>query len=332
MIPIQGVPDALNRRMAEHSCVILLVEAQFRSSTYRVVMDTSFASSEIESQPDLWRTVPSVLAGVADVLPRPGERVAVIGCGTSWYMAMAYAALREERGQGVTDAWTPDALPPLRPYDRILALTRSGTTTEVLAALAAARGRAPRVTITALPSAVADVTDATIPLVSADERSVVQTRFATTALALLRASLGDDVTALAADAEVALAVPLDGLLGADQITFLGTGWTVGLAYEGALKLREAAQAWTEAYPALQYRHGPVAIGQPGRVTWMFGTPPDGLREDVARTGATFVESGPMDPMAHLLVAQRLAVALARRRGLDPDRPRHLTRSVILSTG
>jgi fructoselysine-6-P-deglycase FrlB-like protein len=295
----------------------------------RIAVGTSFAVSEIESQPDLWRGVPSVLAGAVDVLPRPGERVAVIGCGTSWYIAMAYAALREERGQGLTDAWTPDALPPRRAYDRIIALTRSGTTTEVLAALAAARGRAPRVTITALPSAVADVTDATIPLEFADERSVVQTRFATTALALLRASLGDDVAAMAADAETALAAPLDGLLGADQITFLGAGWTIGLAYEAALKLREAAQAWTEAYPALQYRHGPIAIGQPGRLTWMFGSPPDGLRQDVAATGATFIESGALDPMAHLLLAQRLAVALAQQRGLDPDRPRHLTRSVIL---
>ncbi|MHC3394865.1 hypothetical protein ACLQ2E_36285, partial [Streptomyces lavendulocolor] len=34
-------------------------------------------------------------------LPRPGERVAVAGCGTSWFMAIAYAALREAAG-----AWT----------------------------------------------------------------------------------------------------------------------------------------------------------------------------------------------------------------------------------
>jgi fructoselysine-6-P-deglycase FrlB-like protein len=36
-----------------------------------------------------------------------------------------------------------------------------------------------------------------------------------------------------------------------QWTFAGRGWTVGLASEAALKLREAAQAWTEAYPALE---------------------------------------------------------------------------------
>jgi len=34
-------------------------------------------------------------------------------------------------------------------------------------------------------------------------------------------------------------------------------------------------------------------------------------------------------MAELVRVHRLALALARARGLDPDRPRNLTRSVIL---
>jgi len=35
-------------------------------------------------------------------------------------------------------------------------------------------------------------------------------------------------------------------------------------------------------------------------------------------------------MAQLLGAQRLAVAIAERRGLDPDAPRNLTRSIVLT--
>src|SRR3712207_7559300 len=46
-------------------------------------------------------------------------------------------------------------------------------------------------------------------------------------------------------------------------TFLGRGWTIGLANEAALKLRESAQAWTESYPAMEYRHGPISITAPG---------------------------------------------------------------------
>jgi glucosamine 6-phosphate synthetase-like amidotransferase/phosphosugar isomerase protein len=38
----------------------------------------------------------------------------------------------------------------------------------------------------------------------------------------------------------------------------------------------------------------------------------------------------LDPLADLIRVQRLAVALAQAQGEDPDRPRHLSRSVILA--
>ena len=61
---------------------------------------------------------------------------------------------------------------------------------------------------------------------------------------------------------------------------------------------------------------------------MLGEPPAGLVSDVARTGATVVH-GMLDPLAQVVQAQRVALALAEMRGLDPDRPRNLTRSVVL---
>jgi fructoselysine-6-P-deglycase FrlB-like protein len=288
------------------------------------VLAQRHVEAEIESQPSCWRRAADRLGEARGALPRDGERVAVFGCGTSLYMARAYAALRESRGLGLTDAFPASELPFGRDYDRYVAISRSGTTTEVLEAVE----RLPEVTaITAIPDAPFAAGTRTIVLDFADERSVVQTRFATTALALLRASLGDVVPA--DDAERALAEPLDpAWLDAEQITFLGRGWTVGLAEEAALKAREAAQLWTESYPAMEYRHGPISIAQPGRLTWMFGAPPDGLADDVAATGATFATSG-LDPLAHLIVAQRLAVARGEAKGLDPDRPRSLTRSVVL---
>jgi fructoselysine-6-P-deglycase FrlB-like protein len=281
--------------------------------------------AEIDSQPSCWREAAARLSHVREALPRDGERVAVFGCGTSLFMAKAYAALREAKGLGVTDAFAASELPFGRDYDRHVAITRSGTTTEVLQAIE----RLPETTaITAVPGARFAPGTRAIALEFADERSVVQTRFATSALALLRASLGEPVPD--DDATRALAVPLaPEWVEAEQISFLGRGWTIGLADEAALKAREAAQLWTESYPAMEYRHGPISIAQPGRLTWMFGPAPDGLAEDVAATGATYVTSD-LDPMAHLIVAQRLAVARARAKGMDPDRPRSLTRSVVLS--
>ena len=105
---------------------------------------------------------------------------------------------------------------------------------------------------------------------------------------------------------------------------------MGLANEAALKMREAALAWTEAYPAMEYRHGPISISTRSTATWMLGEAPAGLMDEVHATGARWVAGG-LDPLAELVRVQRLALAIANARGLDPDRPRHLTRSVILST-
>lgn len=289
---------------------------------------TTHTEAEIASQPACWRRAVENIP--ADALPQKGERVAVVGCGTSWFIAMAYATLRERAGLGETDAFAASEAPLGRSYDRVLALTRSGTTTEVLDLLGKVNTRT--TAITADPDTpVMTLADQVVVLDYADERSVVQTRFATTQLALLRASLGEDLTAAIADAEQAVAAPLpDELVAAEQFSFLGSGWSVGLAQEAALKMREASRSWTEAYPAMEYRHGPISIAGPGRVTWMLGAAPEGLREQVEATGGTFAES-PLDPMAELIRAQRVAVARAFARGLDPDEPMHLTRSVILSS-
>ena len=201
------------------------------------VAQGSRTEQEVASQPACWRRAGQLAADVAGVLPARGERVAVAGCGTSWFMAQSYAAAREASGHGETDA-----------------------------------------------------------------------------------------------AERVLAEPLPAeMLAARQFTFLGTGWTYGLANEAALKLREAAGMWTEAYPAMEYRHGPVAVTGEGSIVWLFGTPPDGLGAEIAAAGglAWFSDE---DPLAELVRVQRVAVALARARGLDPDRPRNLARSVILTTG
>ncbi|MET9337307.1 sugar isomerase [Nonomuraea sp. NPDC003804] len=289
---------------------------------------TTHTEAEIASQPDCWRRAVADIP--VDALPKPGERVAVVGCGTSWFIAMAYATLRERAGLGETDAFAASEAPLGRSYDRVLALTRSGTTTEVLELLGKVGTRT--TAITADPDTpVMNLADQVIVLDYADERSVVQTRFATTQLALLRASLGEDLTQAIADAGEAVSAPLDAaLVEAEQFSFLGTGWSVGLAQEAALKMREASRSWTEAYPAMEYRHGPISIAGPGRVTWMLGSAPQGLREQVEATGGTFFETA-LDPMAELIRAQRVAVARAFARGLDPDEPMHLTRSVILSS-
>ncbi|HJY44581.1 MAG TPA: SIS domain-containing protein [Propionibacteriaceae bacterium] len=292
-------------------------------------------SAEINDQPSAWARAAELglTERVRHALPERGERVAIIGCGTSFFMAQSLAYLRERSEHGETDAFPTSEFPAGRSYDTLVALTRSGTTTEVLRLLENLRKAAgPRtVAITADPNTpVVELTDHHVVLDFADERSIVQTRFATTALALWRAWLGEDLTTVIRQGRSALTDPLPPrALDCDQFTFLGTGMSVGIAHEAALKLREASQSWTESYPAMEFRHGPISVVGRASTVWVFGSPPSGLLEDLAVTGA-HVESSGLDPMSDLVRAQRLAVALAETKGLNPDEPRHLTRSVLLS--
>src|SRR6476659_9326611 len=203
----------------------------------------SHLNREVAGQPDDWAAVVTRLDEVASALPRRGVRLAVVGCGTSYFMAQSYAWLRESGGHGETDAFAASENRLGRAYEHVLALTRSGTTTEVLGVPRALRELGvPTTVVTAVPgSPAAELADQVVLLPEVDEQSVVQTRFGTSALELLRASLGEDL-------------------------------------------------------AMEYRHGPIAIAAPGRATWAFGPVPDGLREQVAATGAYF-EHRDLDPLA-----------------------------------
>ena len=289
----------------------------------------SYVLEEIGSQPQMWRRAAGVARAESGRLPVAGQRAAIVGCGTSLFMAEAWAAAREQAGQGETDAFTPSEAPPRR-YDVVVALTRSGTTTEVLDYVKGLAGVTRTVAVTGTPaSPIVELCDDTVLLEFADERSVVQTRFATTALALLRAHLGGDIGSLADAAEGALGEPLPGdPTVVRQFVFLGHGMGVGVAREAGLKLREAAGVWTEAYPSTEFRHGPISAIDAASVVWALSPAPVGLPEAVRDTGATFLQAR-RDPMVELVVAQRTAVALAESKGLDPDKPRHLSRSVIL---
>ena len=178
-------------------------------------------------------------------------------------------------------------------------------------------------------SPIVELCDETVLLDYADERSVVQTRFATTALALARAHLGDDIGALADAAEGALTEPLPfDTGGVHQFVFLGHGMAVGA---GARSRAQAARGGRRLDRSLPLdRVSPRADQRDRRRQRGLGLQPGagGPPEAVRATGAAFLQAR-RDPMVELIVAQRLAVALAQGKGLDPDHPRHLTRSVIL---
>jgi glutamine---fructose-6-phosphate transaminase (isomerizing) len=181
----------------------------------------------------------------------------------------------------------------------------------------------------ALDTPIAALATDVIDLSYADERSIVQTRFPTTLLTLLRAHLGDDAHAQAdlvssgkqaTSAEVTEAAPR-------QLVVLASGWAAALAQEAALKCRESAGMWAEAYATGEYRHGPISAAQPGTLVWAMTPLSDVEIAAIEATGAR-IHHGGTEPLSELVLLQRHAIAWAASAGRDADVPVHLTRSVV----
>src|SRR5947208_4805100 len=113
----------------------------------------SHLTDEIASQPACWSRAIELAGSAGAALPGPGERVAAIGCGSSLNVARCYAALREAAAQGETDAFPASEVSATRGYDRLVYISRTGTTTEVLDALRRAPADTPTTAITAAPEA-----------------------------------------------------------------------------------------------------------------------------------------------------------------------------------
>ena len=283
---------------------------------------------EVASQPDIWQRTLDDSASLTAALPEPGTPVLFVGCGTSYYIGEAYARRRNSAGLGRTRAAIASEIPYFDTDETLVVLSRSGTTTDVVRVIERYRGTVPVIGIVGEPGTpVAEKCHQVVILDYADEKSVVQTRFASTALLLLRASLGEDLGSLPGQARQALEMPLPDE-NPRHLVFLGSDWTIGVAHEAALKCREAAGAWTEAYPIMEYQHGPISVAGPGSLVWSLTPMPDFVREPIEATGAQVLVPD-LDPLAQLVAVHRLALRLAEAAGRDADHPKFLSRAVEL---
>lgn len=206
-----------------------------------------------------------------------------IGCGTSFYLAHSAARYFQEVTGGFA-ASLPASEVFLHPETsfvknkkyRVIAISRSGTTSEVLEALKTIKNMKNVMTIAVTCSStneMAELADEVIALDHVIEKSVVMTQSFTNmlyALQLYSVKLADskaDLLELSQIPELVeqLLVEQDEIkkvgdhLAFTRFMYLGSGIYNGLAKEATLKLKEMTQTECESYSNLELRHGPISI-------------------------------------------------------------------------
>ena len=335
---------------------------------------------EIRAQPRAWADALSAFHShrpQATALWRSAapDQVLLTGCGSSYYLALSAAHLLRSalrvpcQAVPSSEVLFVDKRIPLGPRPPlVIAISRSGETTETVWALERLRARG-AVTIALTCSedgALSRASDLSIA-VPVQEHSIVMTASFTSmllTLAALGATLSGDTNAVEALrrapdlAAKDLPALIDHARGFADATprvyaYLGSGALYGIASEGALKMTEMALVPGYAYHTLEYLHGPKAAVSPQTVIIGLlseaGSPYEArVLRHLADLGAVVmvvggqVENLPAarftvegDTVPAVLLAtvwmQSLALSVARARGVDPDTPRFLEPVVTWDT-
>ena len=146
------------------------------------------------------------------------------------------------------------------------------------------------------------------------------------------------------------------LVNADNLFFIGRTFDYALSLEGSLKLKEISYIHSEAYAAGELKHGTISLIEPGIPVITVATQANILAKTISnmeevkarggviiavcRKGTVFAE-GTVDmklevdadlddmmvPLPTVCALQLIAYYTSVLRGIDPDKPRNLAKSV-----
>ncbi len=325
--------------------------------------------------------------GLAEQI-RAATRVELVACGSAYYAALVGAAAIEEwtgiparATVGSEFRYSP---PPLDAKTLVIAVTQSGETADTIAPTRHARERGcPIVAVTnTVGSAITREADAVVFLQAGPEIAVAASKTFTTqvttlvilaaAIARTRGTLDDAAERELADALHALPAAAQRAIdenapGAPAVArryvnsrgfmFVGRGYAMPTALEGALKLKEVSYVHAEGYAAGELKHGPislldaeyplVAVATRSRVyDKLISNVMEGRARD-ARVLAVATEGDEqigryaddvwyvpdihevLGPVIGIIPLQLFAYHVAVARGTDVDQPRNLAKSVTV---
>lgn len=237
---------------------------------------------EIKSQTEAWAQ--ALEAARAASMPNVAdyEQVIFTGCGSTYYLSLAAAALYQELTGRAARA-VPGGELLLNPQNSLTnqktlltAISRSGTTTETVNAAerfkAEKRGKV--VVISNYDEVLSHLADVNILIPKGQEESVAQTRsfasmyIAAAAFCARMAGRDDLLSAMGRLPEAGrrlidkyepYAKEIGENLGFDRFYFLGSGIRYGLACEANLKMKEMTLTHSEPFHFLEFRHGPMSM-------------------------------------------------------------------------
>jgi len=271
------------------------------------------------------------------------------------------------RGVPASELWLyADSAYPKNDFTLLVAVSRSGATTETIQACRAfkASKRGDLVTLSCYPDQVlANLGDLNLVLPAGAENSVAQTRaFSTLYLgtAFLAGVLSNQAEFLANLGQLPEAGSrlikgcqdtarlLGQDLGLERFYFLGSGLRYGLACELSLKMKEMTLSHSEPFHFMEFRHGPMSMVTDQ--TLLIGLLSESNRSQelavlnemqargartltIGSTGANVAFSASLEErtcgVLYLPVGQLMAFERSIKKGLNPDKPHNLTAVVKL---
>jgi glutamine---fructose-6-phosphate transaminase (isomerizing) len=244
----------------------------------------------------------------------------------------------------------------------LLAISQSGASPDLLASVENAKRAGARVValVNVPESPLARAADYSVPLCAGVEASVAATKSYTASLTaivhLVACWTGDrelldalrrvpDQLERAWQLDWSAAVSV--LQSATNLYVIGRGLGLGIAQEAALKLKETCGLHGEAFSAAEVRHGPLALVRAGFPVLLFAQSDEthagseALAAQLAEHGARVLLAGAqcsaatllptesahpaLEPILRIQSFYRMANSLSLARGLDPDRPPHLSK-------
>jgi glutamine---fructose-6-phosphate transaminase (isomerizing) len=238
--------------------------------------------NEIKSQTQAWTQALDLTRTTQLPKAENYDQVIFTGCGSTYYLSLAAAALYQQLTGQIARAVPGGELllntNTILSNHKILlvAISRSGTTTETIKAVEKFKSEKHRevFVISNYSEELSRLADASIVIPEGQEESVAQTRsFASMYVAATgfsarmagRNDLLDSMSALPKAGERLIqefepaARQFGENLTFDRFYFLGSGIRYGLACEVNLKMKEMTLTHSEPFHFLEFRHGPMSM-------------------------------------------------------------------------